>query len=323
MLPTFERATCLEETLRSILCQTEPDFELIVADDGSTDGTLAVVESISDDRIVLLRSEHLGVPAIVNLGLSQTSGSYVIILHDHDYYSPHLLEVLCSLLDRHRTASFAFCGIGVISSDGQRKIGHFVGDYPELMSGMSFLEAELLPGLDCPVSGLTMVRRSALKEPLLNPAYGACADVEWWLSLAEAGDVAYTPTELIDVRARDGEGAFDLAWAELTNNVLTAKGLYLDHIGNRRTRAKIVRTWQRELVSVGLAALLRAMERCDRVAVGKVEAVLRRWGPRALRPLVWGLVRVPPAVSRWFLSSLRSIWHLARSGTPNRVGEAA
>jgi len=80
------------ESIDSILRQTFTDLELIVVDDGSTDGTCAVIESFRDPRLRLLKRPHQGIVSSANFGVSQARGKYIARLDADDLSLPDRLE---------------------------------------------------------------------------------------------------------------------------------------------------------------------------------------------------------------------------------------
>lgn len=84
LMPAFNAERFISSSIRSVLAQDFPDFELLVIDDGSTDETARMVESFRDDRIRLLRHEsNRGLVATLNEGLSEAKGTWVA-RHDAD-----------------------------------------------------------------------------------------------------------------------------------------------------------------------------------------------------------------------------------------------
>lgn len=98
ILPVFNGESYVRDTIDSILGQTFSDFELICVDDGSTDGSLKILESISasDPRVTVLTQKNQGPGAARNKGLDAATGSYVAMLDADDLYSENLLEKLYS-----------------------------------------------------------------------------------------------------------------------------------------------------------------------------------------------------------------------------------
>jgi hypothetical protein len=93
VLPTFNRASLLVRAIRSVLGQTCQDWELIVVDDCSTDGTEQAVRSFSDDRIKYIRHDrNRGAGAARNTGIDYARGEYVAFLDSDDEWLPEKLQ---------------------------------------------------------------------------------------------------------------------------------------------------------------------------------------------------------------------------------------
>ena len=94
-IPTHNRGDLLERALRSVLAQNWPDFEIIVADDASSDDTPERMRKFNDPRIVYLRSEvNLGIAPNTNRCLEHATGELLLILNDDDELEPEALEKL-------------------------------------------------------------------------------------------------------------------------------------------------------------------------------------------------------------------------------------
>jgi len=93
IIPTYNRAYCIEFAINSVLAQTLKDFELIVVDDGSTDNTPDVLARFGD-RIRVIRQQNAGVSAALNAGIFAARGGWVAILGSDDEWLPDALEKL-------------------------------------------------------------------------------------------------------------------------------------------------------------------------------------------------------------------------------------
>ena len=92
IIPTFNRGEDLRRAVASVLCQTRPEFEILIMDDGSTDGTPAVVQQFADSRIKYEWAKNSGGPATPrNRGLRLARGKYVAFLDADDWWSPEKL----------------------------------------------------------------------------------------------------------------------------------------------------------------------------------------------------------------------------------------
>jgi len=98
VMTAWNREAYIRQAIRSALAQTVRDFELIVVDDGSTDATSAVVESMADPRVRLIRCAHEGRRRALNTGLAGARGAHVAFLDGDDLWHPRFLESMCAAL---------------------------------------------------------------------------------------------------------------------------------------------------------------------------------------------------------------------------------
>lgn len=100
VVPTFNRADCLADTLSSVFAQTHQDIEVLLVDDGSTDGTRALVESRwgRDSRLRYLFQPNRGVSAARNYGMREARGDYIAFLDSDDTWMPWKLEAQLACL---------------------------------------------------------------------------------------------------------------------------------------------------------------------------------------------------------------------------------
>jgi glycosyltransferase involved in cell wall biosynthesis len=100
VIPTLNEGTLLAMTTNSVLTQTRwPDFEIIVVDDGSTDGSTGPYERYPNPRVRLVRGGGLGVARARNRGAGAASGEYLVFLDGHCRVSPGWLDGLAEALD--------------------------------------------------------------------------------------------------------------------------------------------------------------------------------------------------------------------------------
>ncbi len=108
VIPTFNGARHLADTLQAVLAQTQPGVELIVVDDGSTDATLDVVARVAPAAQVH-RQPNAGVSAARNRGLALAQGRYVIFLDQDDIWHPAMLQRQVAWLEAHPDHDVAVC----------------------------------------------------------------------------------------------------------------------------------------------------------------------------------------------------------------------
>jgi glycosyltransferase involved in cell wall biosynthesis len=162
IIPTYNRAEQVGEAVQSVLNQTWPHCEVIVVDDGSTDGTLDVLEAFGD-RIRYVKTENRGVAAARNRGIRESKGSWVAFLDSDDLWHPAKIERQVLALREH-DAVVCFC----MSVDED---GLALDDLPLMNSGNESGGARYYPRRDCsiflyqrhPFIQSMLVRRSCLR----------------------------------------------------------------------------------------------------------------------------------------------------------------
>lgn len=115
----------LGRTIESILAQTYGDFELVIVDDGSEDGTRDIIEECRqlDSRVVPIYSTHVGRVAALNLGMGHCRGEYVAINDADDVSKPNRIEIQVEYLESHPDVAVVGSWVELID-DGGNVIGY-------------------------------------------------------------------------------------------------------------------------------------------------------------------------------------------------------
>ena len=136
VVPLYNRAGGIADTLASVIGQTCGDFEVIVVDDGSNDNPRPVIDAIGDRRIRYIRQENGGGGSARNHGIAEARGKYIAFLDSDDFFLPQKLEVVKNSLDGSpRTVWYSYInvdrGVGRTWVRPDRPIGHDedVGEY--------------------------------------------------------------------------------------------------------------------------------------------------------------------------------------------------
>jgi len=94
IMPAYNHERFVGEAIESVLNQTFTDFEFIIINDGSTDGTDRVIRSYNDPRILYYTQDNIDAPNTLNRGLSLAKGKYISIINSDDVYHPERLSFL-------------------------------------------------------------------------------------------------------------------------------------------------------------------------------------------------------------------------------------
>lgn len=102
IIPLYNKAPYVRKTVESVLRQTFDDYELVIIDNGSNDGSSEIVASFTDPRIRIVRlEENVGVSNARNKGVSLSTAPYITFLDADDWWEPTFLEEMAGLIKRH------------------------------------------------------------------------------------------------------------------------------------------------------------------------------------------------------------------------------
>lgn len=231
IVPAYNAENYLARTLGSVLSQTYPHWELLIVDDGSTDGThrIAADYAASDSRIRLLSQPNAGVSAARNAGFEQScpDTEFIIFLDADDVWEPHALAILLDALSAHPEAAAAY-GLahyidkndqpiepGVCEGHQQYRLGLENGRvivWPPDRPTTFAVEAVMERVMTC---GTVLIRRKAFQSAgRFDPALRMWEDWDYWLRLARVGDLIFTNTPVLGYRRHDANMSSQLALLE-------------------------------------------------------------------------------------------------------------
>ena len=119
VMPAFNAEKFIKQAIDSMLAQTYPNWELLVADDASTDNTRELVNAYSDPRIKTFhQDQNLGYPLTCNRLLSLATGDYLTFLDSDDYTAPNRLELLYSAFQLDPSLGMVGSAVQLVSEEG-------------------------------------------------------------------------------------------------------------------------------------------------------------------------------------------------------------
>ena len=121
VIPLYNKEASIAQSLKSVLSQEYDDFEVVIVDDGSTDGSVDVVEAINDPHIRLVKQENGGPSKARNTGVKNAKGEWIYFIDADDELLPGALEFFAQNIDKHKNADI-FLGEAIICNrKGERK----------------------------------------------------------------------------------------------------------------------------------------------------------------------------------------------------------
>lgn len=195
VVTTFNRAKLLAETLDSILAQTYTDFELIVVDNISEDGTREYVAGLADPRIRYFRNPNEGVIAVNrNYGIQQARGKYIAFCDDDDLWLADKLRQQVEILEQKPEVALCYTHAESFSGDKvirQKMTGRQIhrNHFFQLLRGNFISNSSVL------------VRREVVQElGLLTTDRTVFEDYDMWLRIAKRYELASIDASLIRYR---------------------------------------------------------------------------------------------------------------------------
>ena len=201
VIPLYNKAPHVERAIRSVLGQTWTAFELIVVDDGSTDEGAAIVESLGDKRIRLIRQTNQGVSAARNRGISAANTEWIGFLDADDEWAPEFLQTVLSARVRCPTAKLIGSAYSVVDKAGRAERLRFENVPNDVGLINNWFEAAIKHNPICPSSVL-------IKKEVFDLLGGFPVDLRrgedefMWCKIALAYDLAFVHDALV-TRYRD------------------------------------------------------------------------------------------------------------------------
>ena len=179
VMPAYNVAAFILESVESVLRQSFSDFELIVVDDGSTDSTLARLSSLRDPRLRIVRQGNGGSAAARNSGIRSASGRYIGFLDADDLWVPHKLEAHVCFLEQHPEVDLTFSRSEIIDD-----LGNPTGRTSYPVSGEVSFQELLIENVVNNGSAVVMRRSTLDLAGHFDNELKACVDLDLWLRVA-------------------------------------------------------------------------------------------------------------------------------------------
>jgi glycosyltransferase involved in cell wall biosynthesis len=198
VVPAFNAALYLKQTLESIIAQSDRHYEIIVVDDGSTDETPLIAQQFGD-AIRYIHQPNLGLSAARNTAIKNARAEVIALLDADDLWEPQFLERMIPFLNLHPEAAGVYCGFQYINSRGD-----VVGTPslkvvpPELFHSKMVDDGNWLA--PC---GVIFRKRLAEQAGLFDESLHAVEDWDLWIRLSENRPFIGLPEALVKYRRHE------------------------------------------------------------------------------------------------------------------------
>ena len=203
IMPVYNAENFLTGAIKSILMQTFSDFEFIILNDGSQDGSLNIIKKFKDKRIKLINNEkNQGYLKLLNYGISIAKGKYIARMDNDDISLPCRFKLQYSFLEKN--LDYIMVGSNVKTIDHNDKV--LGGKWYEKMDYNTLYA--LLQFTNCIVHPSVMLRKRDLPVDLYKEEYYPAEDYELWGRLAKTKKIYNLPEVLFYYRKHSLNASF-------------------------------------------------------------------------------------------------------------------
>ncbi len=208
IIPTYNRAALIKETVTSVLEQTFSDFEVLIIDDGSTDNTKQIIDEIKDDRIKYFHKNNGGVSSARNLGLKNAQGQFVCFLDSDDLWPRDFLQSMMTHLRANPEYGAAYCMRTRLFDDGSTQ-----PSYQKEFFCSGQVTAKLFEKTFIQTSAICF-RKKVLEGLFFDESLTNGEDVDVWLKVSTRTKFLFVPDIQITYRQ---QGPSDAAMFDSKN----------------------------------------------------------------------------------------------------------
>ena len=231
VLPAYNCERYLRESIDSILRQTYSDYELIIVNDGSTDGTQAIIDryAAADPRIVPHTQKNIGLVATLNKAVGMTRGEYIARIDGDDPWFDDKLARQMDLFMKDDTLVLVGGAFEIVDENG-----YFIESIPSLTRDEDLRRTLTLRNA-FGHAGVVFKKKAAIEANLYSDKYGPTEDYDLWIRLSKLGRLSSIPDPVFRYRvlstgisqsnserqALETKGHSDRQWQESTPRILS------------------------------------------------------------------------------------------------------
>lgn len=291
VIPAYNAAPYLPNTLASVWSQTMSDLECIVVDDGSTDGTADLLRATRDSRLRCIRQDNAGVAAARNRGMAEANGTWIALLDADDAWVPSKLEIQLAATGPQIGMVLAAY---TIADEAMRPRGvvRLSGDSQWLTKWL------MLEGNGAALPQTALIRRDVLSTSgPFREDLSTSADLEFALRVSGVTNVVMLPDVLAIYRTHKDQmhhesQTFERDMLAIFGRTITDSAALRRAKANLYTRIAFTELARAKLAAAGRAARLAWREQPSRLGLLPARALVRRVRRRMSR--VSRTIAAPP-----------------------------
>lgn len=290
-MPVFNGRRFVGEAIESVLTQSFSDFEFIIVDDGSTDGTVEVIRDFKDPRIKLVQNNaNLGLARTRNKAIKASRGKYIAILDSDDRAYPQRLQKQVSFLETHSDHCLVCSWVDYIDQEGAAIGGEYLRYKDNEMESALFFH-------DCIAQSTVMLRKSLLPslEPY-NTGVLITEDYLLWIELAKEHKMHILQEPLAQYRKHTTNTSTGIK--ELVDKMLREiirqqwREIGLQEISSHEEDLQLCLAFDMIRSDIGFVAgvsklcrkIIRANRKSERYSAIHFEAVVKNMANKVLQP---------------------------------------
>jgi len=268
IIPTYNRLPMVKEAVASVLAQEYEDLELIVVDDGSTDGTAEEIRKYGGRVKLLLNTENRGVSAARNKGILHAKGKYVAFLDSDDLWVKGKLKIQAAFLDEN--PHYPLCYTDEIWIRRGKRVNPRIKHAK--FSGWIFDKCLPL----CTISPSSAMMRKTLfaKVGLFDEALPVCEDYDFWLRISIRFPIFFINRKLIIKRGGHPDQLSQRSWGNDRYRVIALEKLLSEPSLNPEEREWVLEEMKRkcQILSKGF------FKRGNELEGKRYQEIMRRHG---------------------------------------------
>jgi glycosyltransferase involved in cell wall biosynthesis len=268
IIPAYNRLPMLKEAIHSILRQDFEDFELIVVDDGSTDGTTEEIRKFGGRVRLLQHPENRGVSAARNKGILHAKGKYVAFLDSDDQWVKGKLKIQVTFLDDN--PHYPLCYTDEIWIRRGKRVNPMV----KHAKYSGWILEKCLPL--CIISPSSAMMRKTLfsKVGLFDEALPVCEDYDLWLRISARFPIFFIDRKLIIKRGGHSDQLSNRSWGNDRYRVIALEKLLSESYITQEEREMILKEMKKKCHILHKGFLKRGKE----IEARHYQEVMKRYG---------------------------------------------